>query len=166
VVDSFNKLSHLSSTHFKTLYKSPSGSNLADIINVAGHFPKFVNEDEVEEIYTPMMTGELEGTLKWFKKDKSLGPDGWTIEFYLAFYDLLGEDLLKVVEECRLSGSLYNAINLNFIALIPKSDTPSSFNDYRPIYLCNCLYKIISKIIANRLHPILSSYCPSTICFS
>jgi len=105
-----------------------------------------------------MKSSELESMLKWFKKDKSLGPDGWTIEFYLAFYDLLGQDMLKVVEECRLSGSLYNAINSTFIALIPKSDTPSSFNDYRPISLCNCLYKIISKIIANHVPPILSRH--------
>jgi len=158
VSDSFNKLSHLGSTHFRNLYKSPLGSNLVDIINVAGHFPRFVNEDEADEPYTPVTTGELESTLKWFKKDKSPGPDGWTIEFYLAFYELLGQDLLKVVEECTLTRSLYNAINSTFIALIPKFDTSSSFDDYRPISLCNCLYKIISKIIANRLRPILSCH--------
>eukprot|EP00253_Pinus_taeda_P033192 PITA_33192 len=111
---------------------------------------RFFNEDEAEELYAPVTTGELESTLKWFKKEKSPGLDGWTIEFYLSFYDLLGQDLLQVVEERRLSGSLYNAINSTFIALVPKSDTPS-FDDYRPISLCNCLYKIISKIIANRL---------------
>eukprot|EP00253_Pinus_taeda_P003996 PITA_03996 len=119
---------------------------------------RFFNDDEAKALFAPVTSGELEGTLKWFKKDKSLGLDGWTIEFYLAFYDLLGQDLLKVVEECRLSGSLYNAINSTFIALIPKSDNPSSFNDYRPISLCNCLYKTISKIIANRLYPILSRH--------
>eukprot|EP00253_Pinus_taeda_P016805 PITA_16805 len=158
VDDSFNKLSHLGSTHFKNLYKSPPSSNLVDIINVVGHFPGFINEDEVEALFTLVTSGELEGTLKWFEKDKSPGPDGWTIEFYLAFYDLLGQDLLKVVEECRLSGSMYNAINSTFIALIPESDTVSSFNDYRPISLCNCLYKIIFKIIANHLCPILSRH--------
>eukprot|EP00253_Pinus_taeda_P015017 PITA_15017 len=140
------------------IYKSPLGLNLADIIIVAGHFPIFVNEDKAEELYAPVTTGELESTLKWFKKDKSPGSDGWTIEFYLAFYDILGQDLLKVVEECRISGSLYNAINSTFIALIPKSDTPTSFDDYRSISLCNCLYKIISKIIANKLRTILSCH--------
>lgn len=127
-----------------------------DIINVAGHFPRFVNDDEAKELTTHVTAGELEGTLKWFKKDKSPGPYGWTIEFYLTFYELLGNDLLKVLEECRLSISLYNVFNSIFIALIPKFDTPSSFNDYKPISLCNCLYKIISKVIANRLWPILS----------
>eukprot|EP00253_Pinus_taeda_P014091 PITA_14091 len=158
LADSFNKLSHLGTSHFRNLYKCPPDANLADIINVAGHFPRFVNEEDAEELFTPIISGELEGTLKWFKKDKSPGPDGWTIKFYLAFYEILGSDLLKVVEESRVSGSLYHAINSTFIAVIPKSDSPSSFDDYRPISLCNCLYKIISKIIANRLKPILSRH--------
>lgn len=83
-----NKLSHLGTSHFKNLFTNPPRSNLADIINVARHFPRFVNDDKAEELITLVTAGELEGTLKWFKKDKSLGPDGWTMEFYLAFYEL------------------------------------------------------------------------------
>jgi len=102
--------------------------------------------------------GELERTLNWFKKDKSPGPDGWIIEFYLAFYDIIGQDLLKVVDDYRISGRMYEAINSTFIALIPKTDSLISFNHFRPISLWNCLYKIIAKIIANRLKPILSRH--------
>eukprot|EP00253_Pinus_taeda_P034809 PITA_34809 len=54
-----------------------------------------------------------------------------------------------------------SAIKSTFIALIPKTDGPSSFDDFRPISLCNCLYKIIAKIIANRLKPILSQHISS-----
>lgn len=66
--------------------------------------------------------------------------------------------MLRVVEECRLSGRMSPAIKSTFIALIPKADRPSSFNDFYPISLCNCLYKIIAKIIANRLKPILLAH--------
>jgi len=125
---------------------------------VAGYFPRFLGEEEAQDLNSPVTLVKLEGTLKWFKKDKSPRPNGWTIEFYLAFYDLLAHDLLQVVEECQTTGKLYNAINSTFIALIPKSDSPSSFNEFRPISLCNCLYKIISKIIANRIRPILSHH--------
>eukprot|EP00253_Pinus_taeda_P008243 PITA_08243 len=101
---------------------------------------------------------ELESTIKWFKKDRSPGPDGWTIEFYSAFLDLLGNDLLNIIEQSRRSGRISSAIKSTFIALIPKANHPSSHNDFRPISLCNCLYKIIAKIIANHLKPILSRH--------
>jgi hypothetical protein len=46
---------------------------------------------------------ELKDVLHNFQKDKILGPDGWTIEFLLGLYDLLGQDLLKLVEDTRVT---------------------------------------------------------------
>jgi len=158
MADSFNKLSQLGTSHFKGIFKSPAGTNLAEIINVASHFPRFVNNEDLQALNDPVTMNELENTIKWFQKEKSPCPDGWTIEFYLAFFDIIGADILRVVEEIRTSGQLYHAINSTFIALIPKSDSPTSFADFRPISLCNVLYKIISKIIANRIRPILSQH--------
>jgi hypothetical protein len=47
--------------------------------------------------------------LKSFSKDKSPGPDGWTVEFYLHFFDLLGLDLQELVEDSRLHGKISGA---------------------------------------------------------
>jgi len=60
------------------------------------------------------------------------------------------------VEESRRIGMVHRPINSTFIALIPKVDKPYNFDDYRPISLCNCLYKIISKVISKRIKRILS----------
>lgn len=49
-------------------------------------------------------------------------------------------------------------INTTFIALILKNDSPGCFDEFCPISLCNCLYNIISKIIVNRIRPILSQH--------
>lgn len=117
-----------------------------------------MDQDEEEELIQEVTLGELEDTLKCFNKDKIPGPDGWSIEFYLAFFELIGPDLLRVVEESRVSGRMEAAISSTFIALILKVDNPSTFAEFRPISLCNCLYKIIAKIIANRLKPILSKH--------
>lgn len=66
----------------------------------------------------------------------------------------MARDLLKIIEEIKIERKLKLNINSTFIALIPKSDFPSSFDDFRPIALCRCLYKIHSKIIAMRLKPL------------
>jgi hypothetical protein len=96
------------------------------------------------------------GALNSFNKDRSPGPDGWTVEFFLHFFDLVGTDLLDLVEESRLRGRIIGTLNSTFLTLIPKENNPSTFGDYRTIALCNLCYKLITKIIANRIKPILS----------
>lgn len=121
-------------------------------------FPRFVDDEDAKELTEWVSLGELEAIIRGFQKDKSPGPNDWSIKFYLAFFDLLGQDLLKVINHCSLTGKTPSATKATFIALIPKSDKPASFNDFRPISLCNCLYKIMAKILVNRLKPILSAH--------
>jgi len=101
---------------------------------------------------------KLLAVMNSFQKGKSPGPYGWSIEFYLGIFDLLGKDILKVVEESRKNGCIHEPLNATFIALIPKIDKPISFDDFHPISLCNCIYNIISKVISRRLKDILSRH--------
>lgn len=110
-----------------------------------------MDQDRGDGLLALVTMGELEAIIKWFKRDKSLGPDGWSIEFYIAFFDILEHELLQIIEECRTSGRMYDAFTSTFIALIPNIDDPQTFDDYRPISLCNRIY----KIIPNRFKPIL-----------
>jgi hypothetical protein len=71
---------------------------------------------------------------------------------------LVGPELLELVEDNRNRGKVNGAINSTFITLIPKNGDPSTFGDFRPISLCNLCYKLISKIISNRIKPILSCF--------
>eukprot|EP00253_Pinus_taeda_P018951 PITA_18951 len=158
IVNSFPQLFELSSSHFKSKYRAPREIKLVEIIRVAQLFPRFVDPVEGDELIKAVSLEELEHTLKWFKKDKSLGPDGWSIEFYLAFFDITGEDLLRIVEDSRIRGFLETSITSTFTALIPKKDNPNSFEDFRPISHCNYIYKIIANIIENRMKPILSNH--------
>jgi hypothetical protein len=105
---------------------------------------------------SPYMLQEVLEALNAFKKDKILGPNGWTVEFFLHFFDLVGDDLLDLVEDSRIRGRFIGALNSTFLTLIPKENKPSTFGDYRPIALCNVCYKLITKIIANMIKPMLS----------
>jgi hypothetical protein len=68
---------------------------------------------------------------------------------------LLGNDIWEVVEESRYSKVILQAFNAIFITLILKIKGASSVDKYCPISLCNVIYKIISKLIATSLKPIL-----------
>ncbi|GJU26662.1 sodium/hydrogen exchanger 6 [Tanacetum coccineum] len=83
--------------------------------------------------------------------DKSPGPDGFSIAFFKEAWDIISQDVIKVVKEFFINGVLLKELNHTIIALIPKVDTLLKINDYRPISCCNVLFKYISKIISHRM---------------
>ena len=86
----------------------------------------------------PVTKEEVEDILKEMLNDKSPGPDGWTVEFFQHFFKFLREHLVGLVEESRCTGTIYQPFNATFLALIPKTDHHATFDDFRPIALCNC----------------------------
>ena len=92
-----------------------------------------------------------------FQKDKIPEIDRWTTYFFIDFYDIVGDDLLQVVEEVRLTGEIPRLIKSTFINLIPWSSKPYSFNEYMHISLCNMVCKIISKVLVVRIRKLLSN---------
>lgn len=86
---------------------------------------------------------------------KAPRPDGVTMEFYQKCWKFMGEDIWLMVEEFCRKGKFVKEVNNTLIALIPKKKSCSIITDYRPISLCNSLYKIISKVIVDRLKLVL-----------
>lgn len=130
--------------------------SIAEVIRIDQNFPRYIEEEENNFITEAVTKGEVEGILRSMQKDKSTGPDGWVVEFFQHFFESIGDELTGVVEESRVKGSIYEPFNATFFALIPNTKDPSSFEDFRPISLGNRIYKIIAKVIAFRLKPILS----------
>jgi hypothetical protein len=116
----------------------------------------FVSDEDKRLLEQAATKEELLGFRRGFAKEKSPGPNGWTVEFFLSFFELVGQDILDCVEDSRVRGKVINLINSNFIALIPKGNKPNGFLDFTLIALCNLCYKIIAKVIAKRLRLILS----------
>jgi hypothetical protein len=92
---------------------------------------------KLSSLYAPVTLPEIKNILHKFKKDRSPGPDGWTSEFFLHFFDLVGEDLLQMVEDSRIKGKVIGSLNSTFLVLIPKQQHTLAFSDFRPISLCN-----------------------------
>jgi hypothetical protein len=141
---------------FNNFFEDTGQNTIEEQVATVRLFPRLVTEEEVTYLEKPCSKEELLEVLKGFTKDKSPGPNGWRIEFFIHFFDLVGEDLLEAVEESRKRGEVIRSLNSTFIALILKVKNPNSFSDFRSIALCNLCYKIIAKIIAIRIRPILS----------
>jgi hypothetical protein len=141
--------------HFISFYKD-SHNSIVDQIAMVRLYPRLVTEEEVLLLENLCTKEEVREVLRGFTKDKSPGPDGWTVEFILHFFDLIIGDLLEAAEESYLSGMVNRSLNSTFIALISKVNGSDSFSEFWLITLCNLYYKIITKIIAKCIRPILS----------
>jgi hypothetical protein len=82
--------------------------------------------------------------------------DGFPIKLYKGCFEIIREDLLILIEYSRRTRQIHAPFNATFIDLIPKVDNSNFFDQFRPISLCNSVYKIISKIISHRIKDILS----------
>ena len=86
---------------------------------------------------------------------KAPEPDGFPVLFYKKYWAIVGESITRVVTSFFQAGRMLAEVNNSFIVLIPKSQSLTSFNHYRPISLCNVVYKIITKLLVSRLRKIL-----------
>ena len=71
----------------------------------------------------------------------------------MAFFDLNGDDFLEVVELSRIDGCVSKSFSSTLLTLITKCDKPTSFSDFHLISIYNLIYKVISKVISNRIKP-------------
>ena len=94
---------------------------------------------------------EVVQALKQMAPMKAPGPDGMPLLFFQHFQPMIKGDVTHSVLSWLNSGTLANPVNHTFITLIPKKKNPSFVLEYRPISLCNVLYKIFSKVHTNRL---------------
>jgi hypothetical protein len=86
---------------------------------------------------------------------KALGPDGFSVCFFQQNWTTVHREVSNAILHFFQSGELDAFINSTNIALVPKKHPPIHVTDFRPISLCNVIYKFISKILANHLKEVL-----------
>ena len=78
-----------------------------------------------------------------------------TALFYQKFWDIVKEDLTLMVNKFLFEGTVATGLNDTNICLIPKTTRPNEMAQFRPISLCNVSYKIIFKVLCQRLKRVL-----------
>ena len=106
-----------------------------------------------EELLRPFVAEEVSLALKQMDADMAPSTDGLPPLFYKQFWDKVGREVTEAVLSALNTGTIPKAINHTFLTLIPKIQSPRKITDFRPISLSSVLYKLIAKVLANRLKP-------------
>lgn len=138
--------------HTEEFFTKVYESNQAMIqTNIFDNFQPTVTSSMNTVLTSEIIDLEIKQAINSIGSDRAPGPDGLTVHFYQECWDIIGPDVTKEIKEFFETSHMKKGINHTNICMIPKVEKPTTLSNYRPISLCNVLYKIISNILVNRL---------------
>ena len=144
------------SQHFSGILKEDGGDRSRAINMITDLIPRTVTKENNEmQLVKLVSMQEVEEVIHQKAPGKAPGPNGFNSNFFHNFRDLVKEEVLEIVEESRNKRGVLKDFNATFVILVTKEVGVDIHDKFRPIALCNVIYKIISKVIANHLKPLL-----------
>lgn len=115
-----------------------------------------------ETLEAPVTSTDIQAAFFSLPKNKAPGPDGYPAEFFTHHWKTVGHEMIMAVQEFFVSGKMLQQWNATILTLIPKKQNAVLVSDFRPISCCNTVYKVVSKLLANRLKQVLPSVISKT----
>jgi len=159
VVEDEEGLLAIATSYFRQIFES---SNPEDIEEALAQVPMTITGAMNENLTAPVTEWEVKLALFAMHPEKAPGPYGMTALFYQKFWDIVKDDLTLMVNNFLIEGTVVNGLNDTNICLIPKTAKPNHMAQFRPISLCNVSYKIISKVLCQRLKKVLPGLISET----
>nr|GEY82698.1 RNA-directed DNA polymerase, eukaryota, reverse transcriptase zinc-binding domain protein [Tanacetum cinerariifolium] len=133
--------------HFSNRFFAPPSSKLS----LDSQFDKVLSQEQNEDLERPISKDEIKSAVWDCGTNKSPGPNGFTLEFIRKYWNIICVDIKDDVSHFFNTCTFSQGCNSSFIALIPKMQDAKLVKDFRPITLIGCIYKIVTKLLANRL---------------
>ena len=114
-----------------------------------------VTDDHNKELLRPLTTEEVKEAMKQLLAGKAPGVDAIPAEFYQEMWPDIEFDVFNFTAEAINQAHIEEELNISKIALLPKSEDRRKVQNFRPIFLLNTAYKIVAKVYANRMKPLL-----------
>ncbi|XP_019425141.1 PREDICTED: uncharacterized protein LOC109334024 [Lupinus angustifolius] len=113
--------------------------------------PSLVTDDDNEMVTKMPSNDEIKSAVFAMNGDGAPGPDGFSGCFYQHFWDIVHHEVCSSVNQFFTHGWILTNLNSNSVVLIPKTEGADKLEDFRPITLANFQFKIITKVLADRL---------------
>lgn len=148
------ELGQLTNQFYGNLFSSEGVHNMEEVLDVV---PRKVTDNMNVHLTALFSAQEVKTALFQMFDTKAPGPDGFPAHFFQRHWDICGEEVTLAVLRVLDGHDDPACINKTFIVLIPKVASPTELGQFRPISLCNVIYKISSKVLANRLKIVFSA---------
>jgi hypothetical protein len=142
----------LATSYFSNLFIADASLSADPVINLIN---SRVTDSMNDALCADFTDKEVADALFQIGPLKAPGPDGFPARFFQRNWTVMREQVIAGVKEFFRTGVMPEGVNDTCIVLIPKVDNPERLTEFRPISLCNVIYKVVAKCLVNRLRPIL-----------
>ncbi|XP_021839984.1 uncharacterized protein [Spinacia oleracea] len=125
------------------------------------HLPSLSVEDK-GLLMSPFSGNDIRHAMFHISDNKSPGPDGFSAAFFKLHWNVVGDHVIQAVQFFFAHGFMLKNWNRTFLILLPKVLHPESVSQFRPIGLCNVIYKCIAKCLTHRMRLVLPSLISDT----
>ena len=125
--------------------------------NLEGLVFSKLEEQEAISLELPFTEEEVVFALRELNGEKAPGPDGYTVAFWQFSWDIVKDEVMAVFRDFFVNGKFVKSMNSIFLVMVPKKEGADDFKDFRPISCVGSLYKLIAKVLANRLKKVMGS---------
>ena len=122
----------------------------------------YIEEEERQSLDKEFTKEEVIEVLREMEGDKALGLDGLTMSFFQKCWSVVEKDVTDVFDYFHRHSVFEQSMNALFLTLIPKKCNVVNIKDFRPISLVGSVYKLLSKVLANRLRAVLDNLISET----